>query len=80
MQGTVGPCLDSHDSGTELSNVIGQLRAYEVVDLRKAAQRGPSRACGTVWVTIVEGGTISPDVLPVGRYALRAGKNDRGRG
>ena len=31
-----------------------------------------------MWVAIVEGRAISPDMLPIGRYSMQTGKGNRG--
>ena len=51
-----------------------------MVDLGKAAWGGPCRAGSAVWVAVVKGRANCPDVLPLGRYMLRAGEGDRGWG
>ena len=49
-----------------------------MVDLGKAAWGGPCRAGSAVWVAVVKGRAICPDVLPVSRYAAWASNGDRG--
>ena len=73
----VRPGLDSLNSHTEFSNVIRQSWSYKVVYLREAAWGGPGGACRAVWVAVVEGRTVSPDMLPISRYTAQVGKGDR---
>ena len=80
VKGLVWPSLDCLNGSTEFSDVIRQTGTYEAEDRRGATWGEPGGTSGAVGVTIVKGGSIRPDVLPVSWHAARASDGDRGGG
>ena len=80
MEGLVGPGLKCLNGSTDFGNVVRQTGAYEVEGFREATGGEPCSACCAVGMAFVEGGTICPDVLPIGRHSTWVGEGRGGRG